>query len=155
MLRVSKEVFAAMAALAPLQPPRQGESGLRRLRSPKAVELYNHTDVLPRGKSEFDAFEKLVKTYEDQSGDTVAGTIKQATVLNGLANERLLEHLQLSAEKFDTSVQMRVMITNYFTMRRTWSGPTPMDIGALGGWGGGKDGWGGGPGGGFGPLQSQ
>ena len=103
------------------------------------------------GESEFDSFEKKVKEYENQSRDTISDPVKQATVLNGLGNERLLEHLQLNAERFSTYHEMKSMITNYFQMRRTWSGSSPMDIGALGGGsypggggpGGGKD-WGGG-----------
>ena len=92
-------------------------------------------------EAEFDLFEKKVREYESTSADTVSDSVKQATVLNGLGNERLLEHLQLNAERFTTYAELRTMVTNYFQMRRTWAGGDgvqPMNLGALPGGGGGN-----------------
>ena len=79
--------------------------------------------------AEFDAFDAACKRYVDQSSRAIDDQVKISVVLNGVSNEKLLEHLQLNQEKFETYAELKTMISNYFMLKRTWG--SPMDVDAL------------------------
>ena len=51
--------------------------------------------------AEFEAWDALIREYETQSGASVTDNVRLATIMNGLDGaSRLLEHLQLNADKY-------------------------------------------------------
>ena len=78
------------------------------------------TKVKGASLGEFDAFETAMRLYTSQSNEEIAESVKIATVLNGLQNARLLEHLQLNQDKFTKFSELKVFVQNYFTAKKVW-----------------------------------
>ena len=72
------------------------------------------------GNAEFAAWSSLIREYESTSKDVVADNIRHATILNGMGDCPLKEHLQLNGDKYPTSDLLLKGIETYFQSKRTW-----------------------------------
>ena len=66
------------------------------------------------GYAEFAAWSSLIREYESTSKDVVADNIRHATILNGMGECPLKEHLQLNGDKYPTSEDLLKGIETYF-----------------------------------------
>jgi hypothetical protein len=84
------------------------------------------------GSEELDTWEADIKRYSDSSSEVISNSIKIATVINGLTDGPLLQHLQLNYANITDYAALRAMIQNYFQARKTWTpAGTAMDLSAL------------------------
>jgi hypothetical protein len=84
------------------------------------------------GSEELDTWEADIKRYSDSSSEVISNSIKIATVINGLTDGPLLQHLQLNYANITDYAALRAMIQNYVQARKTWTpAGTAMDLSAL------------------------
>ena len=70
---------------------------------------------------EFDQYEKVIKDYEDQSGEAVTDNMRCGIVSANMDNEALRQHLRLHASSLDTFAKIKDMIISWHLANRNWS----------------------------------
>ena len=80
---------------------------------------------LGQAEREFEAFDALVKRFEDESEDRVADSILRATVVKGLPDGGLLDYLRRNHRSFTTYPDMRAAIALYFHLSRAHAADSP------------------------------
>ena len=85
---------------------------------------------------QLDAWEVDVGVYETTANTTISDDVRISTVINGLENRRLKDHLQLKSG-IDTYGELVGEIKGYMVSIADWrsktvtNGPAPMEIGGL------------------------
>jgi len=77
-----------------------------------------------------DTWERLVKTYSELTGDTIADNIRIGLVMSNLADECVKNHLQLNASRIDSWRALRDEVREICAATQLWQGAAPMDIDA-------------------------
>ena len=89
-------------------------------------------------ESSLDSWEDLIRRFEQQSGETIADSIKASVICHGVKNEKLREHLALNAARLTSLTDVRDELRKISQAQRTWTvgnlagqDPMPMEIGAV------------------------
>ena len=112
--------------------PRQRMRFTAMLTSILRVELKD--PVLPA----LELWERAVREYEQQSGETVSDSIRASVLSSSVANPKIREHLALNASRLPDCVAVRGEIVKIVQAQRRWTSidgdPTaePMEVDALG-----------------------
>jgi len=83
---------------------------------------------------EIETYEKDVRRYEEQSGETLSASVKLSIIIGGMMNQKVRDHLELNAARLDTYEKLRDEVLNFAVARRTWNldpFDDPMQVGAL------------------------
>eukprot|EP00959_Pyramimonas_sp_CCMP1952_P461808 9482212-Pyramimonas_sp.AAC.1 len=81
---------------------------------------------------EIESFERDVRRYENQSGKVLDEDVKISTLVGGMQNTKVRDHLLLNAARLDTFQRLRAEVLNFAVAKRTWAQDVddPMLIGA-------------------------
>ena len=99
--------------------------------------------------SAIEQWERTIKNYEEQSGETMPDSIKASVLTAGVANDRIREHLMLNAGRLLKYDDIRAEVVRIAQAQRTWTpsspqpgqpnqGSAPMEVDAIKGKKGGK-----------------
>ena len=90
---------------------------------------------LPGSLSEsIDGFERMVKQYSDQLGREAPDEFLAATVLSGIENAAIIQHLALNDATLDTCLKIAKSLRAYISVSRTRQTTdlgAPMDVDAI------------------------
>ena len=78
-------------------------------------------------------FDRLVKDYCDQSGQTVPDNALVGLVNAGVKNEKMADHLALNASKYGTCAALREELRVISVAQRRWGEPSSTSAGDVGG----------------------
>eukprot|EP00971_Amphidinium_carterae_P247848 4921657-Amphidinium_carterae.1 len=77
---------------------------------------------------ELDQFERDVRRYEDQSGETLSDNIKHSIICGNMKNQKLRDHLELNMDRLRDYVTLKQEIVAYGRARRVFHDPNAMQV---------------------------
>ncbi|CAK0841766.1 unnamed protein product [Prorocentrum cordatum] len=82
---------------------------------------------------EIESLERDVRRCENQSGKVLDEDVKISTLVGGMQNTKVRDHLLLNAARLDTFQRLRAEVLNFAVAKRTWAQDVddPMLIGAV------------------------